>query len=334
MPGGGQLGGRCAGARSWRAAGPGDEGRRGRLDGLPDGAAARARRAVGQRADGGAGARAARPAVLRRRPARTRWPRGWSRCARSRTTATLFPAPRQRWVDALSLTPSELAAIDVPVLLIHGADDPIVPLADSALPLLRQAARRTRPHLRPLRPRLTARVHRRVQPPRTDLPGDLVDDRVRRPSQPLAGAVRGRDGQCRRPRRRRARPPRARHHRPDDRLHARLRRPSRRRCAQAGLDVAVFTDAEVDVPSTAVEAAVALGRSITPDVIVAVGGGSRDRPREGHRAAAHPRRRPVGLLRGQLRARAAAAADRAADHRRHRAPRRRRCRSSPTRRPR
>src|SRR3954471_6933109 len=43
---------------------------------------------------------------------------------------------------------------------------------------------------------------------------------------------------------------------------------------EAGLDVAVSTDAAVDVPSTAVSATVALGRSLTPDVIVAVGGGS------------------------------------------------------------
>jgi alcohol dehydrogenase len=43
---------------------------------------------------------------------------------------------------------------------------------------------------------------------------------------------------------------------------------------EAGLDVAVSTDAEVDVPSSAVDAAVALGRSVSPDVIVAVGGGS------------------------------------------------------------
>jgi 2-hydroxymuconate-semialdehyde hydrolase len=50
---------------------------------------------------------------------------------------SLFPAPRQRWVDALSLSRQELAAIDVPVLLIHGADDQIVPLEDGALPLLR-----------------------------------------------------------------------------------------------------------------------------------------------------------------------------------------------------
>lgn len=49
---------------------------------------------------------------------------------------SLFPEPRQRWVDALSLSDERLASIDVPVLLIHGANDPIVPLADSALPLL------------------------------------------------------------------------------------------------------------------------------------------------------------------------------------------------------
>jgi alcohol dehydrogenase class IV len=42
----------------------------------------------------------------------------------------------------------------------------------------------------------------------------------------------------------------------------------------AGLDVAVFSDAVVDVPRSAIEGAVALGRSHPPDVIVAVGGGS------------------------------------------------------------
>jgi pimeloyl-ACP methyl ester carboxylesterase len=49
----------------------------------------------------------------------------------------LFPAPRQRWVDALSLSVGELARISQPVLLVHGAEDRIVPPADSVLPLLR-----------------------------------------------------------------------------------------------------------------------------------------------------------------------------------------------------
>jgi alcohol dehydrogenase len=40
------------------------------------------------------------------------------------------------------------------------------------------------------------------------------------------------------------------------------------------LDATVFSDAVVDVPRSAVDAAVALGESVAPDVIVAVGGGS------------------------------------------------------------
>ena len=48
----------------------------------------------------------------------------------------LFPPPRQRWVDDLSLTRAELAAITAPVLLIHGAQDRVVPLRDGFLPLL------------------------------------------------------------------------------------------------------------------------------------------------------------------------------------------------------
>src|SRR4051794_27509365 len=42
----------------------------------------------------------------------------------------------------------------------------------------------------------------------------------------------------------------------------------------AAMDVTVFTEARVDVPSSAVDAAVSLGAAAEPDVIVAVGGGS------------------------------------------------------------
>jgi 2-hydroxymuconate-semialdehyde hydrolase len=52
------------------------------------------------------------------------------------TFPSLFPAPRQRWVDDLALSDGELAGIAVPVLLVHGSADRVVPLADSALPLL------------------------------------------------------------------------------------------------------------------------------------------------------------------------------------------------------
>jgi alcohol dehydrogenase class IV len=43
---------------------------------------------------------------------------------------------------------------------------------------------------------------------------------------------------------------------------------------EAGLEVSVFSDAAVDVPRSAIDAAVELGRAFSPDVIVAVGGGS------------------------------------------------------------
>lgn len=48
----------------------------------------------------------------------------------------LFPPPRQRWVDDLTLAHDELASIDVPVLLVHGAEDRVVPL-EHGLALLR-----------------------------------------------------------------------------------------------------------------------------------------------------------------------------------------------------
>jgi 2-hydroxymuconate-semialdehyde hydrolase len=48
----------------------------------------------------------------------------------------LFPAPRQRWVDDLALSRDELAAISAPVLLVHGAQDRVVPLRAGFLPLL------------------------------------------------------------------------------------------------------------------------------------------------------------------------------------------------------
>ncbi|NYE36795.1 pimeloyl-ACP methyl ester carboxylesterase [Nocardioides cavernae] len=50
--------------------------------------------------------------------------------------AHLFPPPRERWVEDLTLDPDRLAGIRAPVLLVHGADDPVTPLAESALPLL------------------------------------------------------------------------------------------------------------------------------------------------------------------------------------------------------
>lgn len=54
--------------------------------------------------------------------------------------ARLFPPPRQQWVDDLGLSTDALAAVRCPVLLVHGAQDGVTPLATSALPLLERLA--------------------------------------------------------------------------------------------------------------------------------------------------------------------------------------------------
>ena len=48
----------------------------------------------------------------------------------------LFPPPRERWVDDLTLSAQTLAQICAPVLLVHGAQDRVTPLGTAALPLL------------------------------------------------------------------------------------------------------------------------------------------------------------------------------------------------------
>ncbi|MGD9941962.1 MAG: alpha/beta fold hydrolase [Burkholderiaceae bacterium] len=45
--------------------------------------------------------------------------------------AALFPAPRQRWIEALALPEASLRAIAQPVLLIHGRHDRVIPLSVS-----------------------------------------------------------------------------------------------------------------------------------------------------------------------------------------------------------
>ncbi len=48
----------------------------------------------------------------------------------------MFPEPRQRWVDDLALSGTDLAAIQNPVLLVHGRDDRVVPWPASSAQLL------------------------------------------------------------------------------------------------------------------------------------------------------------------------------------------------------
>ncbi|WP_017727758.1 alpha/beta fold hydrolase [Halalkalibacterium ligniniphilum] len=42
--------------------------------------------------------------------------------------SAMFPAPRQRCVDALALSEDQLRKIEIPVLLIHGREDRIIPI--------------------------------------------------------------------------------------------------------------------------------------------------------------------------------------------------------------
>ncbi|CAN5119185.1 alpha/beta hydrolase [soil metagenome] len=45
--------------------------------------------------------------------------------------AATFPAPRQRWIDALASDPDEIRGIQAETLLIHGRDDHVIPLTNS-----------------------------------------------------------------------------------------------------------------------------------------------------------------------------------------------------------
>ncbi|GAB2182446.1 alpha/beta hydrolase [Denitratisoma sp. agr-D3] len=45
--------------------------------------------------------------------------------------AAMFPAPRQRWVDAMASSESEIRGIGHETLIIHGREDRVIPLANS-----------------------------------------------------------------------------------------------------------------------------------------------------------------------------------------------------------
>jgi 2-hydroxymuconate-semialdehyde hydrolase len=45
--------------------------------------------------------------------------------------AAMFPAPRQRWVDAMASAEADIRAIPHETLIIHGRDDQIIPISNS-----------------------------------------------------------------------------------------------------------------------------------------------------------------------------------------------------------
>lgn len=45
--------------------------------------------------------------------------------------SSMFPAPRQRWVDAMAHPEADIRAIAHPTLLVHGRDDQVIPLSNT-----------------------------------------------------------------------------------------------------------------------------------------------------------------------------------------------------------
>lgn len=45
--------------------------------------------------------------------------------------ATMFPAPRQRWVQALAHSEDDVSSIEAPTIIFHGREDRVIPLATS-----------------------------------------------------------------------------------------------------------------------------------------------------------------------------------------------------------
>lgn len=45
--------------------------------------------------------------------------------------SAMFPAPRQRWVDAMAHPEADVRAIGHPTLMVHGRDDKVIPLSTS-----------------------------------------------------------------------------------------------------------------------------------------------------------------------------------------------------------
>jgi pimeloyl-ACP methyl ester carboxylesterase len=46
--------------------------------------------------------------------------------------ASMFPAPRQRWVDAMVTPDAQIAALPHQTLIVHGRDDQVIPLTNSS----------------------------------------------------------------------------------------------------------------------------------------------------------------------------------------------------------
>lgn len=54
-----------------------------------------------------------------------------SRPGISEAFASMFPAPRQRWISALATDEHAIAAIEHPTLIVHGREDKVIPMSNA-----------------------------------------------------------------------------------------------------------------------------------------------------------------------------------------------------------
>ena len=55
----------------------------------------------------------------------------WDNYGFQESFAAMFPAPRQRWVDALATPEDVISALPHRTLVVHGRDDQVIPLANA-----------------------------------------------------------------------------------------------------------------------------------------------------------------------------------------------------------
>src|SRR4051794_6136328 len=269
-----QLGGRGDRAvRRGRAPARGDPGRRGPRGGGPHAAARRPRRPGGLRR---AGPRRAAGAARAHQPRPRRRDAGGRRRALPRDAgAAVVPGAVPAAAPALGRRPRAHAR---GARGDHRAGPAGARRAGPRGAAARQlpaaaggAAGRAWPRVRVLWARLSAGAHRRVQPPDHLVPGDrpMTDFAVlRAPSQVLFGCgIAAAAGEVAAEHGRRALVI-------TDPVLARTPGFATVLDSLGALEVTIFSDAAVDVPRSAVDAAMARGETARADVIVAVGGGS------------------------------------------------------------
>ena len=77
--------------------------------------------------------------------------------------SSMFPAPRQRWVDSMTVDEKEIRALPHRTLIVHGREDKVIPVANS-LPAAGAAGQRRPVGLLALRALVDDRAHGRLQP--------------------------------------------------------------------------------------------------------------------------------------------------------------------------